>query len=115
MDADLACLQCTSCHELLDTQRITGLQEIAVVARGQDGNRKELEVRASCTGKRSLEALRVAVNCEKARTEPRDLPGRTLHRVGDVVQLKIHEDALAFTHQALRQRQAAGISQLHTD
>src|SRR5450631_915775 len=104
MDADVACLQCTSCHDLRDALRITGLDEIGVVARGQDRNSKELEVRAGNTSKCGLETLRVAVNGEKVRTEPRDLSRRTLHRVGDVVQLEIHEDTLAFAHQTFRQR-----------
>src|SRR5574337_1496058 len=104
-------------HRLDDAEAVASLHEILVVARREDRHREKLETRAGGAGDRGPHRLRVGMDGEEGRAKLGRLCGRTLDRVGDVVQLEVEKQPFAGRggETTGEIESALGVGQLHAD
>ena len=98
-----------------DALRVSGLAQIGVVIRSEDGDGEDVETRIACALTGRAHRLLIAVHGEEIDAAAGDLPRRALDRRADVVQLQIEKDALAGVLQSVSEIEPAGEGELEAD
>ena len=95
VQAEVACLPGPAQDERRGALRVAGRREVVVVGRSQHRDAEQFQAARAEPHQCRRHRLRIGMHGEESGAEPGDLRRRPRHRVRDVVQLQVEEDALA--------------------
>ncbi len=115
VDPDVARLRGALADQLRDGEIVAGGGEIGIIVGGEHGDGENSQGRSRPRVDRRVHGLRIGVDGEERRPEPRHALDPAPDRIADVVQLEVEEDLLAGAGERARQVDAAREGELIAD